>query len=76
MMTDNLDRLSNADLARHGRMLATELRARIFREGKRLKAEGWSVKEMEEKAIECDRLADELEKGERDADGSSDLKKS
>lgn len=57
---DNLDRLSNADLARHGRMLATELRARIFREGTRLKAEGWSIKEMEEQARECERIADKL----------------
>jgi hypothetical protein len=61
-VTDNLDRLSNADLARHMRRHALDTRARLFRGGPTLKRLGYSVVDLEWRANERERLADELER--------------
>ena len=59
---DNLDRLTDADLASALRDQAFDNRLRMFRDGKRLQYDGWSLLELERDAIECERFADKLER--------------
>jgi len=61
-VTDNLDRLSNADLVRHMRRDAIDTRAHLFRYGPKLKRMGYSIADLEWRADESERLADKLEK--------------
>lgn len=65
--SDNPDCLSNAELASALRDQAFDNRLRMFRDGKRLQFDGWSLLELERDAIECEHLAEKLERGVRDA---------